>query len=275
MDALTATAQMGTITPHTGRAPIRPLLGGDEIVMHGLPGADVGEGPAARAREADKWIAQRLRETDYDLAHPEAQLLADHLQSVGVGTLVNMKRSNELLGACEKLIMCKLPSPPESWHNESQRLIVVSVRAATPGFITRSMRKWDPRGAAISTYFVNYCLFEFKKVYLEYYKEEFQGRAERPASDVIHVLEARAAEGSSEDLAIARQTIREVTTLMGSQEFAAIVLLSAEGLTRKQIAEELGISVSSLDRRITEYRRKLEQGGWSISKGRDGEQNRG
>lgn len=136
------------------------------------PGAEIGaavsEGTTARVRKADKWIAQRLREIHYDLAHPEAQILADHLQPTGVGTLVNMKESNTLLSRCEKLVMCKLPLPPESWHNESQRLIEVAVRAATPKFITRSMRKWDPEQSAIDTYFVNYCLFEFKKVYLEY-----------------------------------------------------------------------------------------------------------
>ncbi|MGH3846136.1 MAG: helix-turn-helix domain-containing protein [Pseudonocardiaceae bacterium] len=255
--------------------------GGAEIVTHGLPEIDIGEDPEARTREADSWMAQRLREIDYDLTHPEAQLLADHLQSLGVGTLVNLKRSNKLLNACEKLIIRKLPPPPKSWHDESQRLIVVSVRSATPGFITRSMRKWDPRGAAISTYFVNYCLFAFKKVYLEYWREEVQGYAERPISDVIDMFETTVAEVSSEDLAVARQTIREVAKLIDSEEFAEIVLLTARGLTRKQIAEELGISVSSLDRHITEYRRKLEvAGGWSIkedegNKGTDGEQRRG
>jgi hypothetical protein len=137
--------------------------------------------------------------------------------------------------------MRKLPLPPEPWHNESPRLIVVSARAATLGFITRSMRKWDPWGAAISTYFANYCLFEFRKVYPEYCREELQGSAECPASDAIHILETRMAEDSSEDLAIARQAAREVTTPMGSQEFATIVLLATKGLTRKQIAEELGI----------------------------------
>lgn len=82
------------------------------------------------------------------------------------------------------------------------------------------------------------------------------------------MFETRAAEGSTEDLAIARQTIREVIKLMGSEEFAEVILLAANGLTRKQIAEALGISMSSLDRRFSGYRRKLERGGWSISRGR-------
>jgi len=199
--------------------------------MLGLHG--VGEDPPARAR--DKWIAQRLREIDYDLSHPEAQLLADQLQSLAFGTLDHMRKANKLLGACEKLITCTLPSPPKSWYNESERLIIIAVRVATPRFITRSMRKWDPQRSALSTYFVNYCLFEFKKVYLEYYKEESQEFIECPTDDVINMFETRASEGSSEDLAIARQTIREVVKLMGSQEFAEFVLLAAKSLTRKQI----------------------------------------
>lgn len=231
-------------------------------------GAEVSEDPTARVREADRWVAQQLREINYDLTHPYVQLLADHLQSRGVGTLVNMKNSNTLFSACQKLNMRGLPPPPESWRSESQRIILVAVRTATSRFITHSMRKWDSRQASIETYFVNYCLFEFKRVYLEYCREEYQCLAERPTGDVIQMFETRAAEGSVEDLAIARQTIREVTKLMGSQEFAELVLLKAKGLTREQVAEMLGISASTLDRRTAEYRRKLERGGWSISERR-------
>lgn len=137
------------------------------------------------------------------------------------------------------------------------------------------MRKWDPTRTAITTYFVNYCLFEFKKVYLTYCKEEFQGLAESPTGGVINLFEARVTDGDVADQAVARQTIREAIKLIDSQEFADIVLLTAMGLKREQIAENLNISVSSLDRRIAEYRRKLERGGWSISKGRDGEHSRG
>lgn len=228
----------------------------------------ISDDPAARAQEADKWIAQRLREIDYDLTHPIAQLLADHLQMKGIGTLVNMKNSNKLLDACEKHVMCKLPPPPESWHGESQRLIVTAVRAATSRFITHSMRKWDPERSAKDTYFVNYCLFEFKRVYLEYHKEESQALLEHPVGNLVNMFETRAAEDSTEDLAISRQTIREAMKLIGSQEFAEFVLLSAKGLTRKQIAKSLGISLSSLDRHVLEYRRKLERGGWSIGERR-------
>ena len=225
--------------------------------------ANMGDDAVAQAREADKWIGQRLREINYDLSHPEAQLLANRLQSLGIGTLINMKKSNTLFQACMKLGLYGLPRPPESWNDESQRLIVVAVKVVIPRFITHNMRKWDSQKSTIGTYFVNCCLFEFKKLYLEYYVEESQGLAERPTENVIEMFKMRATEDSSENLAITRQTIREITKLMGSQQFADLILLKAQDLTRAEIAEKLGISVRTLDRRIKEYRQKLENGGWS------------
>lgn len=122
MTAVTAILELSSITRSTGgRAEGE---GGFEIIMRGMHGA----AGADRKRKADEWIAHRLREIDYDLTHPEVQLLADQLQAAGIGTLVNMRKSNKLLSRCEKLVMCKLPLPPESWHNESQRLIEVAVR---------------------------------------------------------------------------------------------------------------------------------------------------
>lgn len=229
---------------------------------------EVSQDPGARAHEADERIAQRLREIDYDLAHPHAQQLADHLHALGVGTLVNMKRTNTLFQECRKLNIRGLPPPPDSWHNESQRLIVVAVRMAKPRFITSSMPKWDPAKSAIDTYFVNYCLFEFKKVYIEYCKEESKFIVERPTDNVIAMIDTRVAEGGVAEMATDRQTLREVTKLIGSEEFAEYVRLTAKGLTRAQTAAALGISISTLDRRVAEYRQKFERGGWTVRRGR-------
>jgi hypothetical protein len=223
---------------------------------------DVGNDTAAQVRETDKWIARRLREIDYDLNHPEARLLADRLQPLGIGTLTNMKRSNKLFWACKKLGLGGLPAPPDSWNRESQRLIVVAVKVAIPRFISYSVRKWDPRKSAIGTYFVNCCLFEFKKTYIEYCMEESQGLIECPTDNVIQIFELTGVAASSEHTAVARQTIREITKLMDSQQFTDFILLKAQGLTRLEIADKLGISLRSLDRRIAEYRQKILNGGW-------------
>jgi hypothetical protein len=214
------------------------------------------------ARLADEWIGQRLKELDYDLGHPECQQLADHLYALGVGTLINLKHAGTIFHKCVELGMRGLPPPPGSWDAEAQRVIIVAVRLATSRFITDSMPQWDSSLSSIDTYFVNYCLFRFKAVYLQYCKEERQVSAEVPTGNVVDLFEARAAQGSVEDLALARQTIREAVQLINDEDFTTLVFLAAAGRTRIQIATVLGVSVSALDRRIVQYRKKLRNNGW-------------
>ena len=217
---------------------------------------------STQPRLADEWMGRRLKELDYDLGHPECQQLADQLYSLGVGTLINLKHAGTIFHKCVELGMRGLPPPPGSWNSEAHRVIIVAVRVATSRFITDSMPQWDSSLSSINTYFVNYCLFHFKAIYLQYCKEERQGSAEIPASNVVDLFEARAAQGSVEDLALARQTIRETVQLIDDETFTAVVFLTAAGRTRAQVATALGISVSTLDRRIVEYRKKLRGNGW-------------
>ena len=59
-------------------------------------GAMSGDDVAEHEQAAAKWLAQRFTEIDYDLAHPEAQQLADHLYSLGVGTLIKLNRGKSI-----------------------------------------------------------------------------------------------------------------------------------------------------------------------------------
>jgi hypothetical protein len=164
-----------TPTPGSTRSPRSPeSVSADEL---------------ERRRAADEWISQRLREINYSLAHPEAQQLADHLESLGVGTLVGLNKTGRLLRECQKLTIGALPQFPKSWPSESHRIIVTAVRLAIPRFITKSMRTWNSSLSSIDTYCVNYCLIRFKQPYLQYCKEEgFDGghgfaERERPEED--------------------------------------------------------------------------------------------
>jgi hypothetical protein len=224
-----------------------------------------------RRREADKWIAKRLKEIDYDLSHPEAQQFADHLYSLGVGTLINLKKMGTLFAECRKLTPGGLPPAPPSWSEESQRVVVVTVRTATPKFITRSMRTWDPLQSALDTYFVNYCLITFKGVFGQYCKEEAQASAERPTDNVIEMFDTGTAAPAVEDAAIARATVREITTLVGDADFTEYVRLTVMGKTQAQAADALGISASTLARRLAAWRQKIVRGGWPAISRREGD----
>lgn len=244
-----------------------------------MPGSSGGaradsEDPDVPTRDADEWIARRLREINYDLGHPDVQQLADHLEPLGVGTLVNLKTSGTLFQACRKLIPGVLPPPPASWHDEFQRIIVVTVRSAIPMFIKRSMPDWDSSRSAIDTYFVNYCLITFKKEYVRYCREEAHSEVEFATEKVIDMFDARTNVRRVEDSAIAKVTVREVIKLVGSPEFAEYVRLTARGLTRAQTAEVLGISISTLDRHIKYWRKQLDGGGWSVRRGREEDRGR-
>lgn len=219
-----------------------------------VPSAQQG----AVRRHADVVIAQRLAQLDYDLQHPICKQFADWLLERGIGTLVNLHATDELFGKCTELGIRGLPPPPASWSYEAHQIIVDAVRSAVPEFITKSMPTWNPARSSIGTYFVNYCLFHFKKVYSAFW------RASRdvPNSGVMDHFSLRRADEEPELQALNRQTVREIAKLMDSPELARIVILSATGRTHKQIACELGVSESTVWRRLRSFREKLEVNGW-------------
>lgn len=214
---------------------------------------------------ADRWIAQRLDEAGYDLAHEHAQLLADHLYSFGVGTLVNLNRSAALFAECRKLTHGALYPPPKSWVAESHRIIVATVLEAIPRFITQSMRSWDHTQSAIDTYFINYCLLRFKSVYEQFCREEAPLDTELPTDNIVDLQAARGRFRSDvEAVAIARATLRELEHHVDNPEFTHYLRLSLLGRTQRQVAAELGLSESQLSRRLAGWKEAVKVGGWPV-----------
>jgi hypothetical protein len=225
----------------------------------------------ARTRAADRWIADRLRQIRYDLGHPEAQQLADHLQNLGIGTLINLKNEGKLFSRSLSLAPGGLPETPEAWDRESTRVIVVAVRMAIPNFITKSMPDWDPSQSAIDTYFVNYCLLKFRTAFAQFCREESRASFETPSSNIIEFESRRSAADNVEDIVIARETLREMVAEVGSTQFAEYVKLALEGKTQAQSAAALGISQSALNRRVREWRETLGGSGRVMARERKGE----
>ncbi|MBV9313367.1 MAG: hypothetical protein JO100_06365 [Pseudonocardia sp.] len=170
----------------------------------------------ARQQTCDEWLAQRFKEIDYDLAHPEAQLLADHLQQLGIGTLVNMNKNQSIFRRCRSLTHGALPPPPDTWRTESNRVIIETIRTAIPRFITKSMREWDPKRASLATFFVNYCLIVFKTIYERFCAEETPGECERPRDNVVALFDSRYSHRDAQEYVLARAAVREMVALIGS-----------------------------------------------------------
>lgn len=219
---------------------------------------------AQRQLQSDIAITRRLQQINYDLSHPIGRALADHLRQFGVGTLIDLHQRDELFSKCATLGIRSLPPRPPTWPANAHQIIVDSVHIAVPPFITKSMPKWEPQ-SLITTYFVNYSLFEFKKIYSTFCKTS---STEILSGNVIDICSLRSARDDPERQAINRQTVREIASLMTSPELATIVVMSADGKSHNDIAAVLGISPATVGRRLSAFRRLLEHNGWPIDGGK-------
>jgi DNA-binding CsgD family transcriptional regulator len=223
-----------------------------------------GSTEAQRRLWADLEIARRIEQVGYDLHHPICKMLADRLREIGVGTLVNLNKKDELFSKCAALSIRGLPPRPSTWQANAHQVIVDAVHLAVPLFVVKSMPKWNAR-SSIETYFVNYCLFEFKKIYLAFCKTAI----EIPSSDtIIDFCSLLSAHDDPARQALNRQTLREITKLIDSRELADIIIMSASGESQKTIAKELEISETTVSRRLSSFREKLETNGWPTVGGR-------
>jgi len=233
------------------------------------PGPDDGYGSSAHAvarRHEDILFVQRIREIDYDVRNPLCQLFIVQLQAYGKGTLLNLWKNKELFPKCKRLGIRGLPAIPTSWPTRAHDLLCESAVLAAVRFITDSLPKWDPgRGASILTYFVNFCLLQFQEIYTSYCKEEAQRQYE-VLGDSALLLATISASDDPAALAIARHTITEAIGLIDNTQLSKIIEMKADGANRKQIADALGVSVNTIDRRIKRYRQTLKRNGWKLGR---------
>lgn len=220
-------------------------------------------------RSGDAAMAEAIRETDYDLTHPRSRALAAHLATFGTGTLVNLWRDDKLFAACERLGLGRLPVQPPSWPAGAIEFLEHVAWEAAARFITNSLRKWRADGgASIKTYYVNYSLYEFKRLYVPFCKHEWdRHRHELLREPLDPELTGDPAPDDPERLAIHRRTISEAMAFAEGPQLRTILAMAADGMSQKQIAKQLGISVNTITRRLADYRRTLESNGWANGNG--------
>lgn len=212
--------------------------------------------------ESDILIAQRIREVNYDLQHHLCQVLAKQLTSLGAGTLTKLWTKGELFSKCDDLGIRGLPEPPASWPIEARLLLLETVEHAVPRFITKSLPKWrSDGGASIYTYFINYCLYEFKKAYIAFCRRERDLRRHEVLYENTSSIFDASSMYSAEDLAITRYTLDKVVKNIDNDFDRQIISRVAEQIPQTQIARELGVSPNTIARRLKACRRKLN--GWT------------
>jgi DNA-directed RNA polymerase specialized sigma24 family protein len=221
-------------------------------------------------RRADIALVAAIRATNYDLSHHRCKLLIPQLATYGAGTLINLWSNDGLFAACERMTG-KLPAPPPTWPDEAAEFLEDVAWRAAPRFITHSLPKWTPEGgASVRSFYVTSCLFEFKRHYVPFARQEWNRHRHEQLTELAapQLLNAPAPTDSPELQVVAQRSYDDILALADRQELRTIVELLQQGKTHQEIATSLGVSVNTVARRLAAYRRTLERNGWFT--GRDG-----
>jgi RNA polymerase sigma factor (sigma-70 family) len=214
-------------------------------------------------------MARWLRQANYDYRSPAAQQLADALHALGVGTLINLVARDRLFAECHRKGIHGLPAPPDNWRSKAREVIVASVEMAVWKFITVRVKDWDPKKASLRTYFVGSCFFEFKEYYLRYCKEAAHRRKEHLAENITSLFDRRNFQESVEGQVLQERVVGDAMHLMGDEQLARIIELLCQGFPRNEVADMLGVSSRTIDRRLEVIREKLtKNGSWRSAEGR-------
>lgn len=248
------------------RSPGRPPRGRRGQRAGGAAGAVRRQ---AQPDASDFAIVEFVASTGYDLDHPVVKTYVARLRSICAGTLWNMKSEGTLFPKCTSLGMLSLPPRPSSWDTDAERLFAVTAEIASPRFVTQKLVKWLPERAALHTFFINCCLFDFEKVYRAFCKEEDFENHENPYdTNVIDLFPP--SEANPERAVLDKICFRQVIAMMDDPRITRIILLIARGHSREAVARELDLSVSTIYRMLEEFRLKLNENGFSIGRRRTG-----
>lgn len=138
-------------------------------------------------------------------------------------------------------------------HRNDLRVEVVIT--SVPSFLAEVLAKgrWDHRrGASIKTFFIGWCVMQFRNIFRKFVKaheHDFVQRAEFPAG-VLSIESER-----PESALTAQETRRELLALIADEKTRALIALRADGYTNEEIADLLELSVGAVESRWHRWQR--------------------
>jgi RNA polymerase sigma factor (sigma-70 family) len=122
-------------------------------------------------------------------------------------------------------------------------------------------RKWDPtKGARLTTFFIGQCLMRFANIYRDWLRQEMRSRDLVDAHEAIERNEARTPDTADPQwIALARHRIRRATRGIQDQRLRPVLELLITGATQPEIAQELGLTVKTVERLLANHRHRIKQ----------------
>ena len=215
-------------------------------------------------REEDRELIARLAKSGFE--GPGQELFEAELAAYGYPVMMAWTRSGEIIKkAAEKGRPLGIPRGGPGWSREDRsELSAETVGRALAFFREKVLRAgaWDhTRGAAIKTYFMGACLFQFPNVY-QAWQAERQRWMRHPAVSIDDpggsgMLYQVPGDDDTEHRALARYQLQQVMAELAGKypDLHQVVVLWLDGCTDAQAAEKLGSNPRKIEGQWHRWRR--------------------
>ena len=154
-----------------------------------------------------------------------------------------------------------LEAPPSPVTQEdAEDLASETIADALRPFRDRVLRanRWDPsRGAALTTWWIGYCLLRFPDVYRRWQTAQRKWSFSLRAAEQLRSLGLEPAPEDPADQLIMHEELAQALASVPSEFTRRILQLKAQGYRHREISEVLGCSVKSIESRLARHWRQV------------------
>ncbi|MEW2498244.1 hypothetical protein AB0942_32620 [Streptomyces nodosus] len=226
----------------------------------------------AEQRTADRELFARLRTEGFKGTHFD--LLQDRLWLYGWNVLRSWMREGTIIGRCrEKRIY--FPAPYTEVEELMRRadvredLAIDCLGKAIPAFMAEGgpVKDWDPEGGRnLTSFFLHFALYHFRDAYRRWAIGHRQRMREILGPDAVRVYNAewdvwdRIPVPGPEHQTELQETLSIILAKASMEERAVCeAMLTTEATTQEEVAELLGTTRKSVERRLSRVRRRARK----------------
>ncbi|WP_310726216.1 hypothetical protein [Streptomyces sp. N2A] len=224
---------------------------------------------AAAQRAADGELFEQLQADGFE--GPRFEMLQDRLWLYGWSVLRAWMRDGTIIARCrERRIYFPAPytEVEEMMRRDEvrQEIAIDCVGRAVPPFMSDSLRDWSPNGGrSLNTFFLHLALWFYRDAYRQWAGGYRQRMRELLGPDAVPVYDpdfeewVRVPVPGPENQTILQETLDLILAQAPMEERAVCKAMLATDATQEQIAEQLGTTRKSVERRLSKVRQRARK----------------
>lgn len=231
-----------------------------------VPTLWVAEYDDERAQQIDRLAADvdlHMRLALQEFKGKEYEEFRRELARYGLDVMTGWLRSGKIFARMKDRGYGLTPVDPDLFDHEDQDELARETVAKALWHFHHDVllrRQWDAgKGARLTTYFVGQCLIRFANIYRDWRRQEMRTRDLLEPHEAIEMNEPEPRTTDDPQwLAVARLQIRRGTRGIQDPRLRPVLERIVAGARHSDIAEELGISVKTIERMLANHRHRIE-----------------